>query len=65
MNTEPLSDYIQGIKELEKGNRDDALRLMAKSIGTKEPSQYMQDNLDKLAESNPAMLRLILNECQK
>ena len=65
MNTEPLRNYIKGVEEFKAGNTDEALELISSAVGAKVPTNYMKGNIAKLADSNDAILTLILHESQR
>lgn len=65
MNTEPLRNYIKGIEAYKAGNKENALNLIASSVGTDKPTGIMKASLDKLIDSNDAILTLILHEIKK
>lgn len=60
----PLKDYIRAIDEHRQGNDEEALKLLAQSVGLEEPTQIMKQNLSRMLDSNDAVLTLILKEVE-
>jgi len=60
----PLKDYIKAIEANKQGNREEALKLLTDSIGLKEPTKIMKENLAQMLDSNDAILTLILKEIE-
>ena len=60
----PLKDYIKAIEANKQGNREEALKLLTGSIGLKEPTKIMKENLAQMLDSNDAILTLILKEIE-
>ena len=60
----PLKDYIKAIEANKAGNREEALKLLASSIGLEKPTTIMKDNLDNMLDSNDAVLTLIIKEIE-
>jgi hypothetical protein len=58
---EPLKDYIKARDLHKEGKRDEALRLMASSMGVDQPTPIMEASLDSLLDCNDAVLTIILN----
>ena len=65
MNTEPLRNYIKGVEEFKAGNTDEALELISSAVGANKPTDFMKGNIAKLADSNDAILTLIVHESTK
>lgn len=65
MNTEPISDYIEAALAYKDGDKDEALRLLASSMGVNEPTQIMRENLDKLIDTNMAAMAIILHRTKE
>ena len=66
--TNPLSDFVASQEAYKKGNKDEALSLLAKSVGAQAPTPMMRDNLSKLLGSGePAdvVLTLLMKEGDK
>jgi len=61
MDTEPLKQYIEAIEAYKNGKKEEALKLIADSIGADEPTAIMKDSLDSLVNINPVILKLILH----
>jgi len=60
----PLKDYIKAIEASKQGNQEEALKLLTDSIGLKEPTKIMKENLAQMLDSNDAVLTLILKEIE-
>ena len=60
----PLKDYIKAIEANKQGNTEEALKLLTGSIGLKEPTKIMKENLAQMLDSNDAILTLILKEIE-
>ena len=60
----PLKDYIKAIEANKQGNTEEALKLLTDSIGLKEPTKIMKENLAQMLDSNDAILTLILKEIE-
>ena len=60
----PLKDYIRAIDEHRQGNDEEALHLLAQSVGLEEPTKIMKQNLSRMLDSNDAVLTLILKEVE-
>ena len=60
----PLKDYIKAIEANKQGHPEEALKLLTDSIGLKEPTKIMKDNLSQMLDSNDAILTLILKEIE-
>ena len=65
MDTKPLRDYLEGVEAYKAGNKDEALNLIAHSVGAEKPTGIMEASLDKLVKPNEAVLGLILHESKK
>ena len=65
MNTEPLRNYIKGVEAYKAGFPDEALDLISSAVGADRPTGFMIASLDKLVDSNDAILALILHESTK
>ncbi len=62
VNTEPLKKYMESRDALKAGDKQKALSLLAESMGSEEPTEYMKSELEHLAEPNIATLTIILHE---
>lgn len=62
---EPLKRYIEAIEAKNSGDRKKALDLLAESVGIKEPTEIMRNSLDKMLDSNDAVLTVILDRIEK
>lgn len=65
MNTQPISEYLQAAIAYKEGNKEEALELLASSLGVEEPTQIMRENLDKFIDMNQAALVIILHRSQE
>ncbi len=62
VDTEPLRKYIESRDALAAGDKKKALSLLAESMGAKEPTEYMESELENLVKPNIVTLTLILHE---
>ena len=62
VDTEPLKKYIESRDALKAGDKQKALTLLAESMGSEQPTEYMKSELANLVEPNIATLTLILHE---
>ena len=62
---QPLKDYIKAIEANRNGDKEKALELLAASVGTDKPTEFMKSSLDKILDSNDAVLTEILGEIEK
>ena len=60
MNTEPLKQYLKGREALKEGNKEEALNLLASSLGFEKPTNIMQDSYTKLFDLDDVALAVIL-----
>jgi hypothetical protein len=61
MNPEHLKTYLQGRDAFRAGDTDEALKLIANSLGTDQPTDIMRDALPELANLNDAALVILLH----
>ena len=61
---QPLKDYIKAIEANKAGDREKALALLASSVGADEPTEFMKSALEKMLDSNDAVLTVILGEIE-
>ena len=62
MRTEPLTSYLKGVDALKRGDRQEAGRQLARSVGIDKPTPIMEQNLDRLlsgANPNEAIMVLV------
>lgn len=64
-NVESLEQYLRGVEAYKEGREEDALKLIAQSVGADEPTSMMRDSLKELTDLNIAMLALILNRSRQ
>jgi len=62
---QPLKNYIKAIEANKAGDRAKALELLASSVGAEQPTEFMKSSLDKMLDSNDAVLTVILGEIEK
>ncbi len=60
MSIEGVKSYIKGVKALDAGDRAEAERLLAESLGIPELTPYMKENLPELLNSNDAAITLAI-----
>ena len=61
MNTEPLAQYIKSIEAYKNGNDEEALQLLAKSIGADTHTPMMKQALGEMSNLNVAILALVIS----
>lgn len=62
MDTTALEQYLRSRDALrERGDKTEALRLLAQSVGVANPTPFMEQNVAALVDLNPAILTLILH----
>jgi len=62
VRTEPLTSYLKGVDALKRGDRQEAGRQLARSVGIDKPTPIMEQNLDRLlsgANPNEAIMVLV------
>ena len=64
-NTEPLKKYIAARDAMRDGDRDEAVQLLAESVGVEAPTPIMEDSAEALLDSNDAALVLVMAETRK
>lgn len=62
---QPLKDYIKAIEANRNGDKARALELLTASVGAEQPTEFMKSTLDKMLDSNDAVLTVILGEIEK
>ncbi|MCK9600853.1 MAG: hypothetical protein M0R06_17560 [Sphaerochaeta sp.] len=62
MSIESVQDYIAAKEALRAGDREEATRLLVKSMGAEAPTQIIERNLETLLGSHEVALTLVLNK---
>lgn len=65
MNTEPLKTYLLGRDAYREGKKEEALKLIAQSMGADQPTPMMKSALGELCDLNDAALTILLHEAGK
>ena len=65
MNTEPLAQYIKSIEAYKKGNEEEALQLLAESVGADKPTSEMKQALAEMSDLNVAVLTLVIHRTKE
>lgn len=67
--THPIDEYVMAVTEYQSGNKEEAERYLASSLGSKTVTQPIKDNFERLIDKNTTahktILPLIVNECRK
>jgi len=61
MNVEPLEQYLEAVDAYKAGDKEKALGLLGRSLGTNHPTTMMRDALPELTRANRAVLAIILH----
>ncbi len=65
MNTEPLKEYLKARDALKEGNKEEALNMLAASLGTDKPTDIMVSSCNLLLDLNDAALTIILDRSKE
>lgn len=68
-SAKPIKLYLESIEAYRRGNKKEAALKLAQSLGADEPSDVINNSIDKLLSAdtmpNDAILRMISSEVSK
>lgn len=65
VDTTPLKEYLQARDQYQSGDKKEALKLLANSLGASEPTDIMAEATEELLDGNDAALTLIIHRAKE